>query len=199
MEFILGSASPRRREILRDFFDPLKVVHPSIDESVNPGETPESFVSRITREKMRSVISQITVSGNFIAVTSDTIVTIDNLILGKPESMESAVEMLNLLSGREHRVLTGLSVYAGDAEEGIDLAGLESTSVLFRKLDRDAIRKYLKLVDYSDKAGSYAVQEYGDMLVESINGSITNVIGFPLRLFFSLLQKGDLTSLLLSE
>lgn len=199
MEFILGSASPRRREILRDFFDPLKIVHPSIDESVDPGETPESFVSRITREKMRSVISQINAPGKFTAVTSDTIVTIDNLILGKPESIENAAEMLSLLSGREHRVLTGLSVYTGDARAGIELTGLESTSVFFRKLDRAAISDYLKLVDYSDKAGSYAIQENGDMLVESINGSITNIIGFPLRLFFSLLQKGDLTSLLLSE
>jgi len=199
MEFILGSASPRRREILRDFFNPLHIIHPSIDESVNPGETPESFVSRITREKMRSVISQIATPGNFAAVTSDTIVTIDSLILGKPESLENAAEMLALLSGREHRVLTGLSLYAGNAREGIELTGLESTSVFFRKLDRDVINEYLKLVDYSDKAGSYAVQEHGDMLVESINGSITNVIGFPLRLFFSILQKGNLFSILLSD
>lgn len=197
MDFVLGSASPRRRDILQEFFDPLQIIHPSIDESVYTGETPESFVSRITREKMKSVISQIDFSGNFTAVTSDTIVTIDNLILGKPESLSSAADMLRLLSGRSHRVVTGLSVYTGNAEEGKELNGLESTSVLFRKLDNDAIGKYLDLVNYSDKAGSYAIQEYGDMLVESIEGSITNVIGFPLRLFFSLLQEGNLTSILL--
>lgn len=196
MDFVLGSASPRRRDILQEFFDPLQIIHPSIDESVYTGETPESFVSRITREKMKSVISQIDFSGNFTAVTSDTIVTIDNLILGKPESLSSAADMLRLLSGRSHRVVTGLSVYTGNAEEGKELNGLESTSVLFRKLDNDAIGKYLDLVNYSDKAGSYAIQEYGDMLVESIEGSITNVIGFPLRLFFTLLQEGNLTSIL---
>ena len=197
MDFVLGSASPRRRDILQEFFDPLQIIHPSIDESVYTGETPESFVSRITREKMKSVVSQIDCSGNFTAVTSDTIVTIDNLILGKPESLSSAADMLRLLSGRSHRVVTGLSVYTGNAEEGKELNGLESTSVLFRKLDNDAIGKYLDLVNYSDKAGSYAIQEYGDMLVESIEGSITNVIGFPLRLFFTLLQEGNLTSILL--
>jgi len=197
MNFILGSASPRRRDILREFFDPIEIVHPSIDESVYPGETPESFVSRISGEKMNSVLSQISYTENFTAVTSDTIVAIDNLILGKPESLSSAVDMLKLLSGREHRVLTGLSLYTGNAEDGKELSGLESTSVFFKNLDSETINRYLSIVDYSDKAGSYAVQEYGDMLVESINGSVTNVIGFPLRLFFSLLQKGNLSSLLL--
>lgn len=197
MNFILGSASPRRKMILSGLFDPIEIVHPSIDESVYPGETPESFVSRISREKMNSVLSQITSSENFTAVTSDTIVAIDNLILGKPESFRSAVDMLNLLSGREHRVLTGLSLYTGNSEGGVELSGLESTSVFFKKLDSETINRYLNIVDYSDKAGSYAIQEYGDLLVESINGSMTNVIGFPLRLFFSLLKKGDLSSLLL--
>lgn len=197
MNFILGSASPRRRDILREFFDPIEIVHPSIDESVYPGETPESFVSRISGEKMNSVLSQISYTENFTAVTSDTIVAIDNLILGKPESLSSAVDMLKLLSGREHRVLTGLSLYTGNAEDGKELSGLESTSVFFKNLDSETINRYLSIVDYSDKAGSYAIQEYGDMLVESINGSVTNVIGFPLRLFFSLLQKGNLSSLLL--
>ncbi len=197
MNFILGSASPRRRDILREFFDPIEIVHPSIDESVYPGETPESFVSRISGEKMNSVLSQISYTENFTAVTSDTIVAIDNLILGKPESLSSAVDMLKLLSGREHRVLTGLSLYTGNAEDGKELSGLESTSVFFKNLDSGTINRYLSIVDYSDKAGSYAIQEYGDMLVESINGSVTNVIGFPLRLFFSLLQKGNLSSLLL--
>ena len=197
MNFILGSASPRRKMILSGFFDPIEIVHPSIDESVYPGETPESFVSRISREKMNSVLSQITSTENFTAVTSDTIVAIDNLILGKPESFSSAVDMLKLLSGREHRVLTGLSLYTGNTIDGIELSGMESTSVFFKKLDSEAINRYLNIVDYSDKAGSYAIQEHGDMLVESINGSMTNVIGFPLRLFFYLLQKGDLSGLLL--
>ncbi len=197
MNFILGSASPRRREILRDFFDPIEIVHPSIDESVYPGETPESFVSRICHEKMNSVLSQISSAENFIAVTSDTIVAVDNLILGKPDSLSSAVNMLKLLSGRKHRVITGLSLYAHDSNGGREIAGLKSTSVLFRELSGETIGKYLALVDYSDKAGSYAIQENGEMIVDSIDGSITNVIGFPLRLFFSLLQKGDLTGLLL--
>jgi len=197
MNFILGSASPRRREILREFFDPIKIVHPSIDESVYPGESPESFVSRICHEKMNSVLAQIVSAEDFIAITSDTIVAVDNLILGKPDSLSSAVDTLKLLSGRKHRVITGLSLYVHDSNGGREIAGFESTSVLFKDLSRETIGKYLGLVDYSDKAGSYAIQEHGEMLVDSIEGSLTNVIGFPLRLFFSLLQKGDLAGLLL--
>jgi len=92
--------------------------------------------------------------------------------------------MLRMLSGKEHSVITGICIVLKDGNEFRRFYGCEKTSVRFNKLDDEIIKKYLGMVNYADKAGSYAIQEHGELLVESINGSMTNVIGFPLRLFF---------------
>jgi septum formation protein len=124
-------------------------------------------------------------------------VTIDDLILGKPDSLQEAVDILSLLSGREHRVITAITLCIKKSGSINECTAMESTSVLFKELGMEKINQYIKLVDCMDKAGAYAVQEHGDMLVESITGSITNVIGFPLRLFFSLLSRNNAMKLLL--
>jgi len=197
MIFVLGSASPRRKMIFADYFSQIKIIHPSIDETPLNCESPENFAERISREKMRSVEEELPGYGNYIAVTADTIVTIDGLILGKPESVSRAVDMLSLLSGREHRVVTGVTVCIRKSDTVNESTSMESTAVLFKKLSIGEINRYIKLVDCMDKAGAYAVQEHGDMLIESITGSLTNVIGFPLRLFFSLLCSNDAMDFLL--
>ncbi len=197
MLFILGSASPRRKMILADFFSQIKIIHPSIDESPLVCESPENFVQRISREKMKSVEEELCGIEDYIAVTSDTIVTIDDLILGKPDSLQGAADILSLLSGREHRVITAITVCIKKSDSINEFTAMESTSVLFKELSMEIINQYIKLVDCMDKAGAYAVQEHGDMLVESITGSLTNVIGFPLRLFFSLLSRNNAMELLL--
>ena len=184
MKIILGSGSPRRREIMEAVFGKVEVVPPDVDEGVLPGEKPEAFTIRIVNEKMDSVLKKT--AGDAVLLTSDTIVTIDGKVLGKPDSFDEAFSMLKLLAGREHKVITGLSLaYRG----GIDIlreSSIEETSVRFRDVDDSVISRYLELVDYKDKAGSYAIQEYGDMIVDSISGSVTNVIGLPLRLLFSM-------------
>jgi septum formation protein len=191
MFFVLGSASPRRKTILSDYFSRIKIIHPSIDESPLDSESPGNFVQRISREKMKSVEEELCGVDDYIAVTADTIVTIDNLILGKPDSLSSAADMLSLLSGREHRVVTSITVCINKSGSINQSTAMESTSVLFKKLGEENINNYIKLVDCMDKAGSYAIQEHGEMLVESISGSLTNVIGFPLRLFFSVLSRNN--------
>ena len=112
---------------------------------------------------------------------------IDGKILGKPESEDEAVSMLRMLSGKEHFVLTGLCIVLKNGNEYRRFYGCEKTSVKFKMLSDEIIKKYLDMVNYSDKAGSYAIQEHGDLFVESISGSMTNVIGFPLRLFFRMI------------
>lgn len=197
MLYVLGSASPRRKIILSDYFPLFKIVHPSIDESPLNGEPPEIFAERIAGEKMKSVTEQLGECEEYFVVTSDTIVTIDGKILGKPESFSSARDMLALLSGREHRVVTGMALCLKRNGYVRKFTAIESTSVFFKKLTEEIINNYLKQVDFMDKAGSYAVQEHGDMLVESVEGSLTNVIGFPLRLFFSILAQNNEMEILL--
>jgi len=188
VNIILGSGSPRRKSILEGIFGNIQVIAPSVDESRIVDELPDCYVERISNLKMDYIVSEASNKNEVCVITSDTIVSIDNFILGKPESEEQAVSMLRLLSGIEHHVITGICLFLKTENEIERFYGCEKTSVMFKLLNDEIIRKYLSMIDYTDKAGSYAIQDYGDMLVESINGSMTNVIGFPLRLFYKMIS-----------
>jgi septum formation protein len=145
---------------------------------------------RIAGEKCRAVMDSIPLHDRpALIIAADTIVTIDGRIIGKPADFNHAVRMISELTGRTHRVITGLSIARVEkivAEIG-PMTRSEATEVSFRPLDRDGIIAYLNAIEYLDKAGSYAIQEHGRMIVEGHRGSVTNIIGFPLRLFFSML------------
>jgi len=190
MEFILGSASPRRKAILYSLVGDVTVIHPEVDESFFPEESPEEYVKRIVGKKMNYITSRYREEGVYL--TADTIVTIDGKILGKPGSYQDAVAMLRSLSGREHSVITGLSLAVKRKNFIINDVDCETSSVFFKKLEEDDIIKYLSFIDYRDKAGAYAIQENGDMIVERVCGSVTNVIGLPLRLFFKMMNEMDI-------
>ncbi len=197
MEIILGSGSPRRKQILESIGCKVTVVPPDVDESRHDDELPESYVLRVLKEKTGFTIERTQSRGDRVIITSDTIVTIDGIILGKPVSRDDAVLMLSRLSGRTHRVITGLSLAVVKAGMMDIHTAMEHTAVSFRELDAGIIEKYIDITDYGDKAGSYAVQENGDMIVSSVSGSMTNVIGFPLRLFYSMLVKAGLEHILI--
>lgn len=188
MDVILGSGSPRRKNILQGIFESIQVISPSVDESLLNNEIAEVYAERISNLKMDAVISGLHNRNQCFVITSDTIVAINGRILGKPESFDEAVSMLQLLSGKEHYVLTGICIVLKNEDETARFYGCEKTSVKFKMLNDETVRKYLSMIHYSDKAGSYAIQEHGDLLVESVNGSMTNVIGFPLRLFFQMIS-----------
>jgi len=190
VDIILGSGSPRRKIILEGIFGDIQIILPSVDESLMYDELADDYTARITNLKMDAVLSVLNHTGKCFVITSDTIVSIDKHVLGKPESEDEAVSMLRMLSGREHSVITGLCLVLKNGSEVKRFYGCEKTSVTFKMLSDDTIRKYINLVNYSDKAGSYAIQEHGELLVESISGSMTNIIGFPLRLFFQMM--GDI-------
>jgi len=190
MNIILASSSPRRKSILSGMFGSFSVLPPSIDETHHPDETPTAFALRIAEEKCRAVLESLPVRKRpALIIAADTIVTIDGRIIGKPADFNDAVRMISELSGRTHRVITGLSLTrAGNNEaDSGPLTASEVTEVSFRRLDHDGIISYLNNIEYLDKAGSYAIQEHGSMIVEGYRGSVTNIIGFPLRLFFSML------------
>jgi len=192
-QLVLASASERRKELLEKTGFTVKPMPAEIDESQLPDETPDAYVKRLARLKVLKVVDRIQSTlypelGTTFAYTresplrwvlgADTVVVLDNLILGKPQSHEDAVEMLMRLQGREHIVITGFCLY--DMKKSKE--GLQSvqTIVKFKKMSRAEIEKYLAVGESMDKAGAYAIQGVGSYLVESIYGSYTNVVGLPL-------------------
>lgn len=199
MEIILGSGSPRRRYILEGIFGNIKVISPFVDESLKINETAEDYAERVSILKADAVVSALNTDENYCVITSDTIVSIDGKILGKPRDEDDAVSMLQMLSGREHFVLTGICIIIKNMNNTARFYSCEKTSVNFKILDDSIIKKYLGMINYSDKAGSYAIQEHGDLIVESISGSMTNIIGFPLRLFFRMLISTGLAGIIFNR
>ena len=175
--FILASSSPRRRELLRQVGLDFTVDPADVDERLLPGESPEAFAVRVAVDKARAAASR---AGHAIVIAADTIVVLGKEVLGKPADPRDAARMLGLLSGTEHRVLTGLAVM--DVRSGRMETQLASTKVWFRKLSRREIEAYVATGEPLDKAGAYGIQEKGSLLVQRIEGCYFNVVGLPLAL-----------------
>ena len=182
MNLILASQSPRRKELLAILGYPFDVVPSAIDETPMAGEDPETFVVRVARDKGVEVASRVTQS---IVISADTVVTIDNEILGKPVDEDDAVRMLRRLSGREHSVLTAVTIVNQPKQE--TLSGLERTRVWFSPLSDEQIVDYVRRENVFDKAGAYAIQGYAGVYIPRIEGNYFNVVGLPLPLVHQLL------------
>ena len=172
MRIILASGSPRRRALLHDLGLEFEVYKPDVDESHSPDENPETLCARLSRLKAEAGAQKFQ---DALVIAADTIVVIDGKILGKPVNREDAVKMLAALQGREHEVLTGLSV----CMNGRVLTHAEHTRVKFRPLSDAEIRAYVSTGECDDKAGAYAVQGKGSLLVEGLQGDYFNVVGLP--------------------
>jgi len=182
MHLILASASPRRREILRQLGLEAEVRPASLDEALEPGEGPEEHVERLARAKAELVALDVP---DALVIGGDTIVLRDARVLGKPEGDEHAVQMLMSLAGREHEVLSGLAL-VGD--HGV-VSGLSRTVVRFRDFGPEDARRYARSREPLDKAGAYGIQGLGAALVESVDGDYYSVVGFPVGLFMTLLGR----------
>lgn len=180
---ILASNSPRRRDLLRQIGVDFTVDPADVDESALPNEQPETHAIRLALEKARVVAAR---AGSGIVIAADTIVVLDNKILGKPADARDAERMLQMLSGRMHSVITGLAVM--DAATGETLTRASVTRVWFRSLGSREIAAYVATGEPIDKAGAYGIQERGALLVERIDGCYTNVVGLPLSLLGELLR-----------
>ncbi len=173
LPLVLASRSPQRRAILTQLALPYRVVEPDYDERVLPLE-PIDLVETHARGKARSVDREPH-DGAVLGV--DTAVVIDDDVLGKPVDTGHAREMLERLAGREHVVVSGLTLRHGDAE----ITGHASTVVRFRALDAGELEAYLQLGEWEGRAGGYAIQGRGAALVESVTGDYANVVGLPVR------------------
>lgn len=179
----LASKSPRRRKLLKQLNLKFRSIDLHFNEKVNDDEDPIFLVKRLSIEKLNSALLKIKKG---IIITADTIVVIDNHILGKPKSRADAMRILRKLSGRTHCVYTGFSIY--NSENNKVITNTEKTSVTFRKLFDKEIDDYIATGSPMDKAGAYGIQDdFGAVFIEKINGCYYNVVGLPLAKVYSCL------------
>jgi septum formation protein len=187
---VLASASPRRRELLRLMGLPFVVRVPNVDEEPRRGERPSRYARRLALAKARQIAAQLPPSGPACVIGCDTIVVVDGQILGKPQTAEDATRMLQGLSGRTHRVLSGLAVLVRRTTGGWrTYSRVVATRVTFRSLDPEEIRAYVRSGEPMDKAGAYGIQEGAAHFVRRVVGSYTNVVGLPLAELAELLRR----------
>ena len=193
---VLASISPRRRELLGSLGIPFEIIPSGVDESRLQAPTPREFAILAAKEKCLDVARRQ--SSGTIVVAADTIVCVPNdsqpgeTILGKPSGPEEARAMLGRLSGRTHRVITGVAV---QTSRGEILTDTEETLVRFRPLSAEEIADYVATGEPLDKAGAYGAQGLGVRLIESVEGDFTNVIGLPMDLLRRLLAQDDIVQI----
>ncbi|KMT21535.1 Maf family protein [Clostridium cylindrosporum] len=183
MDIILASASSRRRDILKMFNLDFKVEPSNIDESISIDD-PYELVEKLAYDKAMNISYN---KPNSLVIGADTIVYSNGTILGKPKSKDEAFKMLKSLSGREHFVITGVSLICKD--KNISMKDHEVTKVYFKNLSDDEILSYIETGDPLDKAGSYGIQGMASAFVEKIEGCYFNVVGLPTSKVYSLLGR----------
>jgi septum formation protein len=181
-KLILASASPRRAEILRSVGWPFEALPAHIDESCEEGEKADCYVERIALAKAEAVASRCPGS---LVLGADTVVVIDDQILGKPCDEGDANRMLRVLNGRRHQVLTGVAL-VNDAT-GQSRVAHEATDVRFAEMSDTEINWYVATGEPMDKAGAYAIQGHGALFIKEIRGDYFNVVGLPVRLLYRLI------------
>ena len=193
---VLASASPRRRELLTQAGFSF-TVHPAhVPEDPLPGEAPVAYVTRLAREKAQAVFREMNMApshsnpdpgspaGALVVLGADTTVTLDDLILAKPEDPADAMRMLRQLSGRTHHVITGVAVVSSRSTQ----VAAEVTAVRFLSLSDSEIESYVATGEPMDKAGAYAIQGRAARWIPRIEGCYFNVVGLPLALVTALLE-----------
>ena len=190
IKLCLGSASPRRAELLQQMDVSFEVGVANIDESIRKHEKAADYVMRMAIEKARRVwqINQGTALAGLPVLAADTAVVLDDWIMGKPADREQGVEMLNVLSGRTHEVLTSVSLLYGERQ----ISRLNRSEVTFASLSEADISRYWETGEPLDKAGAYAIQGKAAVFIELLKGSYSGVMGLPLFEVGQLLEEMDI-------
>lgn len=182
---VLASASPRRAEILKAVGWRFSVEAADIDETAHPSESPADYVQRLAKEKASAVAADYRHS---LILGADTVVVIDDQILGKPKDLDDARRMLRMLSGSWHEVLTGVALISV-RENWETKIGLQRTRVKFAELSDEEIEYLVEHGAPLDKAGAYAVQAQAALFIERVEGDYWNVVGLPINLVYKLLRE----------
>lgn len=195
---VLASASPRRQELLRNAGVPFTVQPADIDETPAAGESPQRCAERLAREKALKVSQRE--PQNFV-LGADTIVVVDDIILGKPRDADDAIRMLSLLSGRTHTVITGVCLIGPCAKRDQSMPASEnrevrtssaSTLVTMCALSDEEIRAYVASGEPMDKAGAYGIQGLASRWIPRIEGDYSNVVGLPVAMVYTMLKEQGL-------
>ncbi len=173
----LASRSPRRRELLSQMAVDFAVLAADVDESVQPGESPQDYVQRIAVEKARAGVSGLAANDKKPVLAADTAVIVDQTIFGKPVNDDDARRMLKMLSGHSHQVMTAVAL----ASENDLKTALSVSEVRFAAMTEAEIDWYIQTGEGRDKAGSYAVQGLGAIFIDQIQGSYSGIMGLPVR------------------
>jgi septum formation protein len=182
MTIVLASASPRRQELLKNAGVEFVVKPANIPELRHRDEAPHAFAERMAREKARAVWAGTKAE---YVLGADTIVVVDDLVLGKPENEQDAARMLRLLSGRKHQVISGVCLKGSDFED----VRSETTAVHFSALSDPDIRSYIATGEPMDKAGAYAIQGMASHWISKIQGDYSNVVGLPVAVVLRMLHE----------
>jgi septum formation protein len=186
---ILASGSPRRRELLTKVKLPIKVIPPDVEEDYSPSVPVPELVTRIARRKVEAILTLFKTESPRWVLGLDTVVVVEGRVLGKPSGPEEAETMLRLLSGRVHRVYSGISLLV---ERGKPVEEeVVCTEVKFREMAPAELRFYLDSGEWAGAAGAYRIQERGAFFVEWIKGSYSNVVGLPLEAFYGILVRNE--------
>lgn len=188
MSLILASTSPRRRELLALLGIPFDVISPSFEERLMPGLTAIEQVQSFAQGKAQSVAR---LEPEAIVLGSDTVIELDHHVLGKPADLAEARAMLRRLAGRDHRVLTSVSLVC--LARAMDVVALSSAVVRMKPFDAQAHDHYLETGESLGKAGAYSIQGSGGDLIDSITGDFPTVVGLPLRLVAQLLSQAGVS------
>lgn len=175
MNIILASKSPRRREILENTKVRFSVKESQIDEIIKVNESPKETVMRLAYEKALEVANS---NKDSLVIGADTIVVINEQILGKPKNEEEAYNMIKLLSGKTHYVITGFALINLSLNKKV--IDCEVSQVTFKELSEECIKDYINTKESLDKAGAYGIQGYGGLLVKNIQGDYFNIVGLPI-------------------
>ena len=179
---VLASQSARRRDILCHLgFEP-KIIVSEADENIAEKLTPEMFTEQVSLRKAQTVLPLC--DENDMVIAGDTVVALGDEIFGKPTDREDAFRMLSRLSGRVHKVVSGVAICYG----GKIVVGHDVTEVTFREISEEEIRAYVETGEADDKAGSYGLQDKASVFVEKINGDYFNVVGLPVFKLFQLIK-----------
>ena len=184
MNIILASASPRRREILENVKVDFTIVKSNIEEVILENEPAKEVAMRLAFEKCMDIASK---NKNDLVIGADTIVVLDDTILGKPKDEEDAYRMIKLLSNKRHQVITGISLINLSLDKKV--IDYVVSEVTFKDLSEETIRDYINTKESLDKAGAYGIQGYGGLLVKSISGDYFNIVGLPISKISDLLKE----------
>ncbi len=175
----LGSASPRRAELLSQLGVPFSVRAVDVDESVQVGELPATYVERLSLEKARAVVKLLDQSVAKFVLAADTAVVVDGEILGKPQDRAHGLAMMAMLSGRSHQVYTGLALVAV-YEQSRSATKISISEVQFRTISKRERELYWATGEPVDKAGGYGIQGYAASFIRHLSGSFSGVMGLPI-------------------